>query len=179
MLVDQPNHTLLNTLKIPSQYTVTFTWWLIPTRSMINRWVLLQVIHINRRFNQKKKKEVRLHYSDSGNFAEAAKPFGINESTMRGMIKAPPVPDIVKLSSKCNFPGAGWPLNYPLELDDELLTWILLLHDLYFSVSVLSFQERAKLVIKPHNPSFFASHDWVDTFLAWHKLGRQARTSIS
>lgn len=125
MLVDQPNHTLLNTLKIPSQNTVTFTWWLIPTRSMINRWVLLQLININRRFNQKKKKEVRLHYSVSGNFAEAAKPFGINESTMRGMIKAPPVPDIVKLSSKCNFPGAGWPLTYTVELDDELLVWIM------------------------------------------------------
>ena len=35
-----------------------------------------------RRYTQKKKEEVRLHYSISGNFAETAKAFGINESTV-------------------------------------------------------------------------------------------------
>ena len=37
------------------------------------------------------------------------------------LVKALPVPDNVKLSSKCNFPGVGRRLNYPLEID-ELLT---------------------------------------------------------
>ena len=46
-----------------------------------------------RRFIQNKKEEVLLHYSVNGNFAETAKVFGINESTVRGMIKARPVPD--------------------------------------------------------------------------------------
>ena len=57
-----------------------------------------------KRFIQNKK-EVRLHYSVNGNFAETPKVFGINESTVRGMIKACPVPANIKLSSKCNFPG--------------------------------------------------------------------------
>ena len=55
-----------------------------------------------RRFTQNKK-EVRLHYSINGNFAETAKVFGIIESTVRGMIKARPVRDNIKLSSKCSF----------------------------------------------------------------------------
>ena len=46
-----------------------------------------------------------------------------------------PVPNNIKLSSKCNFPGAGRPLTYPVELDDELLTWILALWDICFEFS--------------------------------------------
>ena len=40
-----------------------------------------------RRFTQKKKEEVRLHYSISGKIAQTAKTFGINESTVWGIIK--------------------------------------------------------------------------------------------
>ena len=39
------------------------------------------------------------------------------------------------------------PLTYPVGLDEELVTYILVLQDLYFSVSVSSSQENAKLVI--------------------------------
>ena len=38
-------------------------------------------------------KKIRFYYSISGNFAEAAKAFGICESTVQGIIKAHPVPD--------------------------------------------------------------------------------------
>ena len=71
--------------------------------------------------------KVRLNYSVNRNFGEIAKEFGINESMMRGTIKARPVPANIKFLSKCNFPGAGWRLTYPVELDDGLLTWILAL----------------------------------------------------
>ena len=125
-----------------------------------------------------KKEEVRLHYSISRNLAETAKAFGINESTVRGLIKAPPVLDNVKHSSKCNFPGAGWRLNYPVEQDDKLITWILALQDLHFPVFVLSFREKEKLLIQPDNPSFPASCGWVDKFLTRHKLALQSRTWI-
>ena len=60
-----------------------------------------------RRFTQKKKEEVHLHYSNSVKFVETAKSFSINESMARGMVKARPVPHNIKLSSKCNFTGAG------------------------------------------------------------------------
>ena len=107
-----------------------------------------------RRFTQKKKKEVHLHYSIGGNYCETARTFDINESTVRGMIDAPPLPDKMKLSSKCNFPGTASPLTYPIEPDDELLKWIFGLRDLQFPVSVIRLQEKTKLVIQPHNPSF-------------------------
>ena len=74
-----------------------------------------------RRFTENKK-EVSLHYSINGNFAEKAKVFCLNESTVRGMIKARPVPDNIKLSSKCNLPGTWQPVIFPVELDDEMLT---------------------------------------------------------
>ena len=43
----------------------------------------------------------------------------------------------------------------------------------------MSLQEKAKLVIKPHNLSFNASRGWVRTFFNRHKLALRARTSIS
>ena len=106
-----------------------------------------------RRFIQNKK-EVRLHDSINGNFADATKVFGINETTVQGIIKARPVPDNTKLSSKCNFPGTWRPLIFPVELDDEMLTRILVLWDL---LSVLRFQKKAKLLMQLHNPSFPAN----------------------
>ena len=67
-------------------------------------------------------KEVRLHYSINGNFVETAKVFGINKSTVQEMIKARPVPDNKKHSSKFSFPGTWRPLIFPVELDDEIRT---------------------------------------------------------
>ena len=90
--------------------------------------------------------------------------FGVNESTVRGIIKARPVPDDIKHSSKCNFPGTWRPLIFPVELDDEIMTWILTLWGLHFSVSVLRFQKKAKLLIQLHNPSFSANCGWVNKF---------------
>ena len=109
-----------------------------------------------RRFTQNKK-EVRLHYSINGNLAKTAKVFCVNESTVRGMIKARPVPDKIRLSSKCNFLGTWQPLIFPVELDDEMLTWILALWDLHLPVSLLRFQKKAKLLMQLHNPSFSAN----------------------
>ena len=97
---------------------------------------------------------------------------------MRGIIKARPVPDNIKLSSQCNFAGAGRPLAYPVELDEELLKWILVLRDFHFPVSFMGFQEKAKLVIQHHNPSFSTSCDWVDKCFIRQKICLRARTSV-
>ena len=131
-----------------------------------------------RRFTQKKKEEIRLHYSVSGSYCETATAFDINESTVRGIIDAS-VPDRIKPSSKGNFLGAGRPLTYPNELDDKLLKWIFVLRDCHFPVSVMSPQEKAKLLIQPHNPSINVSRDWVRKFFNRHKLALRSRTSIS
>ena len=123
-----------------------------------------------KRFTQNKK-EVRLHYSMNGNFVWCKR--------VRGMIKARPVPNNIKHSSKCNFPGTWRPLIFPIELDDEILTWILALWDLHFSVSVLRFQKKVKLLIQLHNPSFSANCGWVNKFFTRHNLALRARISIS
>ena len=73
-----------------------------------------------------------------------------------------------RFSSKGNAQGGGRPLSYPVELEDELLKWILVLRDLHFLVSISSFQEKAKKLIQPHNLSFSASRDWVTRFSARH-----------
>ncbi|XP_057304495.1 uncharacterized protein LOC130641631 [Hydractinia symbiolongicarpus] len=131
-----------------------------------------------KRFTQKKKAEIRLHYSVSGSFANTARAFDINESTVRGIVNTRPLPDNKKLSSKCNLPGAGRPLTYPAELEDQLLKWVFVLRDLHFPVSVISFQEKAKHVVQPHNPSFIAIRGWAHKFFKRHNLSLRARTSI-
>ena len=132
-----------------------------------------------RLFTQKKKEEIGLHYSVSGSYCETARAFDINESTVRGIIDAS-VSDKIKPSSKGNFLGAGRPLTYPTELDDELLKWIFVLRDCHFPVSVMSLQEKAKLLIQPHNPSFNTSRSWVRNFFSLYvPLLRSAKNSQS
>ena len=89
------------------------------------------------------------------------------------------MPDKIKPSTKGNFLGPGRLLTYPIELDDELLKWIFVLRDCHFPVSVMSLQEKAKLLIQPHNPSLNASRGWVRKFFNRHKLALHFRTSIS
>ena len=128
-----------------------------------------------RRFTQKKKEEIRLHYSVSGSYCETARAFDINESTVRGIIDAS-VSDKIKPSSKGNYLGAA---DDDDELDDEQLKWTFVLRDCHFPVSVMSLKEKAKLLIQPHNPSFDASRGWVRKFFNRHKLALRSRTSIS
>ena len=129
-------------------------------------------------FTQIKKQEIHLHYVASGNYAETGRTFGLNESTVPGVVCAHPIAD-KRLSSKENVQRGGRLLSYPVELEDEMLKWILVLRDLHFPVSVLGFQEKAKKLIQPHNPSFSASRGWVTKFFARHKLALRARISIS
>ena len=80
-----------------------------------------------RRFTNQKKAEMRLHYSTTGNFRETARAFNLNESTDQRIIKTRPVAGKIILSKKQNFSGAGRSLNYPVELEDQLIKWILVL----------------------------------------------------
>ena len=95
------------------------------------------------------------------------------------MIDARPLPDKMKLSSKYNFPDAGRPLTYPTELDDELLKWVFALSDFHFPDSLISFQEKAKLVLQHHTPSFNTNKGWVRKSFNRHKLVLRTRTLIS
>ena len=76
----------------------------------------------------------------------------------------------MKLLTKCNFPCAGRPLAYPIELDVELLKWI-------FVLSLES--SRESKAFDTTNLSFNASRCWVRKFFNRHKLALRTRISIS
>ena len=132
-----------------------------------------------RRFTNQKKTEMHLHFSTTGNFREAARAFNLNESTVRRIIKTCPVAGKIILSKKQNLQGAGWPLSYPVELEDQLIKWILVLRDLNFPVSILALLEKAKNLIQPGNPEFEASRGWIEKFFNRHKLSLWNCRSVS
>ena len=75
--------------------------------------------------------------------------------------------------------GAGRPLTYPLEVGKDILSWLFELRDLHVPVSILTLQEKAKRVVRPHNPTFNASRRWVEKFFARHRLALLNQTSVS
>ena len=105
-------------------------------------------IHKTRkRYTEKTKLEIREHYMLTQNYAATAKEFGVNESTVRTIVKTP--------------------------------TWLLELRDLHVPVSILTLQEKAKRVVRPHNPTFDASRGWVEKFFARHRVSLLSQTSVS
>lgn len=130
-----------------------------------------------KRLTEKRKQEIREHYLISDTYAETAKAFSLNESTIRNIVKSA-IRD-VKLSDKGNKPGAGRPLTYPIEVDNELVAWILQLLDLHAPLSTLMLKEKAKKVIQPHNHKFSASNGWLEKFFKRHRLSLRSRTSVS
>ena len=129
-------------------------------------------------FTEERKQEIREHYLLTDNFAETAKSFCLNESTVRKIVKSTLRND-VKPSDKGNRSGAGRPLTYPKEAKNELVAWVLHLLDVHMPVSVLALQEKAEKVIRPHSPSFGASRGWVEKFFARHRLSFRNHTSVS
>ena len=88
-------------------------------------------------------------------YAATAKEFGVNESTVRTTVKTPT--RNCKLNDKGNHSRAGRPVAYPLEVEKNILFWLLELRDLHVPVSILTLQEKAKRVVRPHNPTFNTS----------------------
>ena len=110
------------------------------------------------------------------NYAATAKEFGVNESTVRTTVKTPTRNG--KLNDKGNHSGAGRSLTYPLEVEKDILSWLLELRGLHAPVSILTLQEKAKPVVHPHNPTFNASCGRVEKFFARHRLSLLSRTSV-
>ena len=71
---------------------------------------------------------------------------------------------------KGNAKGAGRPLSYPASIDEELLSWLLIMNDLHLPVSILALQKKAKSLILPQNPCFEASRGWIRQFKERHNL---------
>ena len=110
-------------------------------------------------------------------YAATAKELGVNESTVRTIVKTSTRNG--KLNDKGNHSGSGRPLTYPLEVEKDILSWLLELRDLHVPVSILTLQEKAKRVVHPHIPTFNASRGWVEKFFARHRLSLLSQTSVS
>ena len=78
-------------------------------------------------FTEQRKQEMREHCPLTENYAETAKAFSLNELTVRRTFTFT-IHD-VKLSDKGNHSGAGRPLTYPKDVENELVPWILQLLD--------------------------------------------------
>ena len=131
-----------------------------------------------KRFTNQKKCEIRLHYLNSENLRETARAFGLNESTVRGIVNSKPISGKVSKIKRMNHPGAGRKLSYPAEIEEELVEWILILRDKNFPVSTMLLKEKAKKLISQHNPSFKASSGWMTKFLSRNKFTLRNRTSV-
>ncbi len=74
---------------------------------------------------------------------------------------------------------AGRKLNYPREVDDKVLEWVLCMREKHLPISTQMLRDKALALIKPHNPNFKASDGWVRKFIRRHNLVLRARTSVA
>ena len=98
-----------------------------------------------------------------GNYRDTARAFQLQDSTVRKICKAAPPEKSESHQGfkggkawKGNAKGAGRPLSFPASIDEELLSWLLIMNDLHLPVSILALQKKAKSLILPHNPCFEA-----------------------
>ena len=66
--------------------------------------------------------------------------------------------------------GAGRPMTYSKEIDDNLIAWVLKQRDLHLPVRRLELKLKAKALICPHLPNFKASSGWIEKFMRRHSL---------
>ena len=69
--------------------------------------------------------------------------------------------------------------SYPPEVDNALVEWILSQRQSGLAVSIQNLQDKAKVMILPHNPKFRASYGWVQTFKMRHSIVLRQRTTVA
>ena len=86
-----------------------------------------------------KKSEIREHFATHKNYGKTARVFGLQDSSDRKICKAAPLEKTnkrrfggLKGSFKGNKKEAGKSLSYPIEIDQEILVWLLQMMDPIF-----------------------------------------------
>ena len=139
-----------------------------------------------KRFSSQKKEGIKHFYLTCGNYRETARAFQLQDSTVRKICKAAPPEKSESHQGfkggkawKGNAKGTGRSLSYPASIDEELLSWLLIMNDLHLPVSILALQKKAKSLILPHNPCFEASRGWVSQFRSAKKYIFVSKTPIT
>ena len=120
-----------------------------------------------------------------GNYQETARAFQLYDSTVRIICKAAPPEKSESHQGfkggkawKGNAKGTGRSLSYPASIDEELLSWLLIMNDLHLPVSILALQKKSKSLILPHNLCFEAIIGWVHLFKQRHNLALRKKASL-
>lgn len=98
---------------------------------------------------------------------KTAKKFNIPKSTVQD-IKKRGMPSAMSSQRGKHRPGAGRPVSYGSELDEQLLAWVLQCNSQHLLVTTKALKAKAVELISPQHPSFKASDSWVRHFLFRH-----------
>ena len=122
---------------------------------------------MKRLYGTKQKKTV-VAYAKMHSVAAAAKHFTIPRTTIaRWMVDGYFEREVTKRGVK---KGAGWPLTYSMEIDEQLLVWVLENRDLHLPITIPLLQAKAMELIGPECPAFKASSGWAYKFMHRHSL---------
>jgi len=75
--------------------------------------------------------------------------------------------------------GAGRPIMYGVEIDEQLLTWLLDARDKQLPVTTPLLRVKALELITPTHPKFKASDGWVQKFKQRHSLVLRMKTLLA
>jgi len=106
----------------------------------------------------------------------AARQFKLTASTVSGWMKLNFDEQRSKGGRKF---GAGRPLTYPPEFDEQIAKWILEQRELQVPVSTDNIKHYARNLISPLHPQFKASQSWLYPFFKRHNFSLRPRTSLS
>ena len=75
--------------------------------------------------------------------------------------------------------GAGRPVTYGIDKDEQLLVWLLEARDKQLPITTQVLKAKARELICPDQPQFKASDGWVQKFKQRHKLVLRMKTSLA
>ena len=108
---------------------------------------------------------------------QASKEFNIPKSTVQDILKASQ--GVTPAKGKAHKKGAGRPLSYSPEKEQEVVGWILEMRDVNLPVSIAEVKEKAREVVCKENPHFKASNGWIQKFFKRNHFTLRAKTSLS
>lgn len=132
---------------------------------------------VYRSYSLRQKIEV-VKYAREHSETAASQRYGIPRSTIYGWKNIDKEP--IETAKNKKFPaakkgkhtkkGAGRHISYGQDIEEELITWVLMQRDLQIPVRRRDIQLKAKALIGPEHPDFKASNGWVEKFMCRHSL---------
>ena len=128
-------------------------------------------------YTAEKRLEVREYIAASGvSVCQASKAFNIPKSTIQDIKSSQ---GVTPAKGKAHKKGAGRPVSYSPEKEQQIVGWILEMRDVNLPVSIQEVKEKAREVVSKENPNFKASNGWVQKFFKRNNFTLRAKTSLS